>query len=55
MPVGAAAISDDVVVEVGDHLPALRLGIIREDLATVESLLLARQDRIDDRVRELVA
>jgi hypothetical protein len=31
--VGAAAVADDVVVEVGDDLPALRLGIIGEDLA----------------------
>ena len=40
--VGAAAVADDVVVEVGLDPPALRAGIIGEDLAAVQPLLLAR-------------
>ena len=42
-PSDAAAVADDVVVEVGDDVPALRLGIIGEDLAAEQPLLLARQ------------
>ena len=52
--VGRAMIADDVVVEDGDDVPALRLGVVGEHLAAVEPLLLARQRGIDDRARELV-
>ena len=52
--VGRAAVADDVVVEDGDDVPALRLGEIGEDLAAQEPLLLARQRRIDDGAGEFV-
>src|SRR5207342_3906607 len=39
--VGADAAADDVVVEVGDDVPALRLGMGRDDLGAVQALLLA--------------
>src|SRR3546814_5418554 len=52
--VGAAAVADDVVVEHRLDLPALRLGIIGEDLAAEQPLLLAHQRRVDDGRREFV-
>src|SRR3546814_13583526 len=52
--VGAAAVADDVVVEHRLALPALRLGIIGEELAAEQPLLLSHQRRVDDSRRELV-
>ena len=49
-----AAVADDVVVEVGNDVPALRLGIVGQDLAAEQPLLLSRQRRIDDRPGKLV-
>src|SRR3546814_1254953 len=53
--VGAAAVADDVVVEHRLDLPALRLGIIGEDLAAEQPLLLAHQRRVrsDEHTSEL--
>src|SRR5437879_4121793 len=39
--VRAATVADDVVVQIGDDVPALRLGVIGQHLAAVEALLLA--------------
>src|SRR5690349_7468545 len=48
-----AAVTDDVVVEHGDDVPALRLRVVREHLAPHEPLLLARQSSVDDGAGEL--
>src|SRR4029453_16471593 len=52
--VRAAAVADDVVVEHGNDVPALRLCIIGEHLAAVEALLLTRERGVDDRPREFL-
>ena len=54
-PVRAAAVADDVVVEIGLDPPVMILGILREDRAAVEALLLAGDRRVDDRRREAIA
>ena len=46
--VAPAGIADDVVVEHGLDGEALRRGPIREDLPAMETLLLARKQRVDD-------
>ena len=53
-PVRPADIADDVVVEVGDDVPALSAGVVGEQLAPVQPLLLAREQGIDDRSREFM-
>src|SRR5688572_25890377 len=53
--VRAAAVADNVVVEVGDDLPALRPGMFGEDAAADQALFLARQSGVDDGGGEAIA
>jgi hypothetical protein len=41
-------VADDVVVQNRLHLPAFRLGEVRQHFAAVEPLFLAREHRVDD-------
>ena len=53
-PALAAAVADDVVVEIGLDLPALGPGVIGQDLAAQQALFLARQHGINEGGREPV-
>ena len=50
----AGRAADDVVVEIGFHLPALRSGIFRQQLAAIKPLLLAREHGEHQGRREFV-